>query len=43
MVQTQVNLSEKADKNVLIFMAHHYLKDKRDAINTMLEEYKPSK
>ena len=40
MAQVQFNITEKANKNVRVFMAENNISDKRDAINKILEEYK---
>ena len=40
MAKVQFDLTEKANKNVRVFMAENNISDKRNAINQMLEKFK---
>jgi hypothetical protein len=39
MVKIQMDVDEYLDKNLRIYMAYNNIKDKRDAINIIMNEY----
>ena len=40
MPQMRINLEEKSDKNLRLYMAKHGITDKRDAVNEILRKLK---